>query len=282
VHALQDSKTVFILMASFTAPPRKLPPLIPRAGMSSEEKEIREIKDKIQATPHLLSEITYTKGEKSERGVVAEQPPAAEKSESVNGGENNEANGDETSTKDNNDTPITHSLRFRFELPSSGSSAIPKPSYDVRPFAPSYQIEFPPDMTPWGKAVIEEETWTNFLTAIKDRGIHLGKKKRAVQNYIEERKQSPVEIAIARQQAGRWGTTRAIWIKARLEKDEVLDPNAMRVSRLWVMPGTLSNPILTPGALRLHDRLPVHRYRRTQRRSLGYLVAPPRHDGEYS
>lgn len=166
-------------MASFTAPPRPLPPIKPRPQIT-----------------------------KPAEGSGSDDP----------------------AKQDNNDTPITHSLRFRFELPSPASSAIPKASYDTRPFLPSYQIEFPPDITPWGKASIEETTWTKFLMTVKDQGIDLGRKTRAVQNYINERQESPVQIAIARQQAGKWGTTRAIWLKPRLAENEVLDPNTVRVS----------------------------------------------------
>jgi hypothetical protein len=167
-------------MASFTAPPRKLPPIINRPK------------------------------------IAAADPPT---------------NGEAPAKKDNNDTPITHSLRFRFEIPSPGSSAIPKASYDTRPFAPAYQIEFPPDITPWGKASVEETTWTKFLATVKNQGIDLGRRTQAVQNYINERQESPVQIAIARQQAGQWGTTRAIWLKPRLGENEQLDPNTVRVSR---------------------------------------------------
>lgn len=192
MHALQDSKTVFILMASFTSPPRTLLPI------SSSQR----------APTAVERELARAEDGGSEKPVDDKE-------------------------KDNDDTPITHSLRFN--LPTSGDSFVPRASHDVRPFAPSYQIEFPPDIIPWGRASSEEETWAGFLAAIKDKGIHLGKKKRAVQNYIEERKQSPIEIAIARQQAGKWGTTRAIWIKPRLEENEVLDHNSVRVSTFGLL-----------------------------------------------
>lgn len=127
MHALQDSKTVFILMASFTSPPRKIP------------------------------------------GV----------GEPANGN-------DSVSYNQEDDPPITHSLKFdKLEVPSPRGSELPKPSYDTRPFTPTYQKPFPEDITPWGQATIEEETWSKFLDAVKDRGFDLGKKVRAVQNYID-------------------------------------------------------------------------------------------------
>ncbi|TXT15630.1 hypothetical protein VHUM_00133 [Vanrija humicola] len=70
--------------------------------------------------------------------------------------------------------------------------------------------------------------WANFLRAAEFRGLKLGSRARAVQNYINERRQSPIQIAIARQQTGEYGTSRAIWLKPLLEKGEVLDTNTIR------------------------------------------------------
>lgn len=167
MHALQDSKTVFILMASFTSPPRAIP------------------------TDEASSDPQYK-------------------------------------NKNEDDPPITHSLKF--DLPHTGQSVVPKASFDARAFSPTYQVEFPKDITPWNQCTVEEETWSKFLSAVKDKGVDLGKRTRAVQNYIDEREQSPVSIAIARQQAGKYGTSRAIWIKPRLRTGEVLDHGQLRVS----------------------------------------------------
>lgn len=223
-------------MASFTAPPRPLPKFGPRKETNSE-KEIKALLEKA----------------------------AAEDASKDNGSE-----------KDNDDTPITHSLRF--DIPHSGGSAVPKSTHDTRPFLPAYQIEFPPDIIPWGKAISEVDTWTRFLSGLRDKGVVLGKREKAVLNYIEERRESPITIAIARQQAGEWGTTRAIWLKPRLEDNEVLDHNSIRVSR-----GAASvqlQMVLTPGTVWLHDRLSIHRYRRANCWSLGNVQPPSWDDGE--
>lgn len=129
---------------------------------------------------------------------------------------------------DSKDEPgITASLKF--DAPHSGQSETPKANIGVRSFQPTYQKPFPPDITPYEKAEDEEAIWQKFLVHAKEKGIELGARATAVRNYIKERQQSPITIAIARQQSPEYPTTRAVWIKPRLEKGEKLTPNMVRV-----------------------------------------------------
>jgi hypothetical protein len=70
-----------------------------------------------------------------------------------------------------------------FDVPNVGDSVVPK-SYPPRPFLPKYHTPFPKDITPWGKAPLEEEHWTAYLAEVKERGVDLGERSKAVQDYI--------------------------------------------------------------------------------------------------
>ncbi|KLT46172.1 Thioesterase/thiol ester dehydrase-isomerase [Cutaneotrichosporon oleaginosum] len=187
VHALQDSRTVFILMASFSAPPRKLP-----ADLASP----------------------------SGPGVWdpdSEQPAV------------------DHSYDDKKDEPgITETLKFdkfaaKFDPPTNGTSIKPEvQTQRRRPFQPAFQKSMPTDVVPFKDATTEEEIWERFLQRASTKGVPLGSKVRAVQNYIKERQQSPVTISIARPQSEEHPTSRAIWMRARLQPDEKLTPNMVR------------------------------------------------------
>lgn len=93
---------------------------------------------------------------------------------------------------DKKDEPgITETLKFdkfaqKFEPPTHGTSTKPAIQRQAsRPFAPSYQKSMPTDIVPFEDAVNEEETWEKFLERAKERGVPLGRKARAVQNYIK-------------------------------------------------------------------------------------------------
>ncbi|BEI86339.1 hypothetical protein CcaverHIS002_0606260 [Cutaneotrichosporon cavernicola] len=191
VHALQDSRTVFILMASFSAPPRKLPTdLVSPTGPAFFEPD-------------------------------SEQPAV------------------DNSHDDKRDEPgITETLKFdkiaakfaaKFDPPTNGTSTKPEVQRQPRrAFQPSYQKTMPTDIVPYKDAVTEEEIWESFLQRAKTKNVALGSKVRAVQNYIKERQQSPVTISIARAQSEEYPTTRAIWMRARLQPGETLTPNMVR------------------------------------------------------
>jgi hypothetical protein len=146
VHALQDSRTVFILMASFSAPPRKLP-----ADLASP----------------------------SGPGVWdpdSEQPAV------------------DQAYDDKKDEPgITETLKFdkfaaKFDPPSNGTSIKPElQTQRRRPFQPAYQKSMPADIVPFKDATTEEMIWERFLERAKSKGVPLGSKVRAVQNYIKVR-----------------------------------------------------------------------------------------------
>ncbi|KAL1413360.1 acyl-CoA thioesterase [Vanrija albida] len=196
VHAQQDGKTVFILMASYSSPPKPLPKLPPTEADSAQIKEA-DAKD----DPTITGPVKFDGLDKGQSSAA----PGTSKS-------------------------------VRFDVPHPGNSALPKDVADdalaarpaPRPFAEHYQIPFPKDVKPWADATVEEDMWANFLRAAEFRGLQLGSRARAVQNYINERRQSPIQIAIARQQAGEWGTSRAIWLKPLLGRDEVLDENTIK------------------------------------------------------
>ncbi|GMK57547.1 hypothetical protein CspeluHIS016_0403810 [Cutaneotrichosporon spelunceum] len=191
VHALQDSRTVFILMASFSSPPRKLPAeLASPSGPGffepdSEQPAVDRTHDDKKDEPGITATLKFDR--------------------------------------------VAATFANKFDPPNNGTSTKPEVQrLPRRPFQPSYQKTMPTDIVPYNDAVTEEEIWESFLLRAKDQDVVLGSKARAVQNYIKERQQSPVTISIARPQSEEHPTTRAIWMRPRLLPGETLTPNMVR------------------------------------------------------
>ncbi|KAK4687359.1 hypothetical protein P7C73_g2754, partial [Tremellales sp. Uapishka_1] len=135
--------------------------------------------------------------------------------------------GDETS-----EAHLSHSLRFALTPSPSPSSALSADARGLRdkaeppiPFAESYQIPFPSGLLPWEACEEEEVRWDKFL---QQRGESYGGKRRiAVEEYIEERRRSPISLAVAKKspnaKGGEERSTRLMWMRARMHEGETVD-----------------------------------------------------------
>lgn len=159
MHAQQEGKTVFILTASYSAPAKPLPKLPPATTTTTATTEAEHSKDAdAKDDPTITGTVKFDFG-KAPAGTVAKN--------------------------------------VRFDVPHPGNSALPRNVITdaaadealaarpaPRPFAERYQIPWPKDIKAWKDATVEEDMWANFLRAAEFRGLKLGSRARAVQNYI--------------------------------------------------------------------------------------------------
>jgi len=133
---------------------------------------------------------------------------------------------------------LSHSLRFALGNASESGQKIEarqttETDEIVSPFGfrPRFAIPFPDGVLPWEKCEEEEVRWSRFLD--RPQG-HDGTSRAAVEEYIKERKESPVSISVARIDAPRDAIIaagpqrRMLWLKARLQSHEKPDTETIK------------------------------------------------------
>ena len=164
VKAVQGGKVVFVMLASYTVPPVKLPKVGP------------------EWTPFSFIPTTGDR-------IPAEGPDERETSAKNKGKAKQEA--------------VSHSLAFALQMQqgTEASSSQPEPEaegYGQRSgveqpsqggqtqtsgFADRYQLPFPDNLVPWTECVEEEVRWMDFM---RQQGARLkGKRRNAVEEYIQ-------------------------------------------------------------------------------------------------
>ncbi|WVQ95093.1 acyl-CoA thioesterase II [Kwoniella sp. CBS 9459] len=141
-------------------------------------------------------------------------------------------------------TKVSHSLRFALqqtEEPSSSSQQDRVPDSAKRQaakcgFQPKFQVSFPMGLKPYEECEEEEHKWTKFLeTKAKD---WTGNRRKFLEEYIRERKESPVSIATAKTIEGETSSSREVepevqqtrlsWLRARLHPSEKPDVETIK------------------------------------------------------
>ncbi|EIW68264.1 hypothetical protein TREMEDRAFT_16478, partial [Tremella mesenterica DSM 1558] len=119
---------------------------------------------------------------------------------------------------------MSHSLRF--SLTNKGSieqNKSRRKSSRIPSFQPRFQIPGPDDIVAWEESEEEENRWQRVLDT---RGSAIvGKYRTALEEYIKERRESPVSLTVARRKGKRGDveldrSVRMLWLKARLRPGE--------------------------------------------------------------
>ncbi|WVW85471.1 acyl-CoA thioesterase II [Kwoniella bestiolae CBS 10118] len=132
---------------------------------------------------------------------------------------------------------VSHTLRFALSQTHDENSAnkgkAKVVSYGVQA---AYQNPFPSNLKPWEECYPEEERWQRFFDQKCQEWK--GAKRRFLEEYIKERRESPVGIARARIQRSQALTdeepdhdavhTRMSWLHARLGPDEKPDVETVK------------------------------------------------------
>ncbi|WVR09440.1 acyl-CoA thioesterase II [Kwoniella sp. DSM 27419] len=137
---------------------------------------------------------------------------------------------------------VSHSLRFA--LPQRSAEGRGRGDYDARSasgkagggFQATFQVPFPADLLPYEECQEEEDRWTEFLET-RAKGW-TGKRRRFLEEYVRERKESPVGIARADTRSHQGSKyleveataqqTRMSWLRARLGPDERPDVETVK------------------------------------------------------
>ncbi|OCF32742.1 acyl-CoA thioesterase II [Kwoniella heveanensis BCC8398] len=201
VRAWQGGREVFVLLASYTLPPVPLPVDLSKTSSAA-------------AAPVSRGQSSASTSEEKTK-VSHSLRFALQQTEENSSGSSGAATG---GASDRN-TTVTHQR----QSPKCG-------------FQPKFQVPFPTNLVPYEECEEEEHRWTNFLeTKAKD---WTGSKRRFLEEYIRERRESPVSIATARTTEGESPSykevdpeiqqTRLSWLRARLHPSEKPDVETIK------------------------------------------------------
>ncbi|WWD02254.1 acyl-CoA thioesterase II [Kwoniella europaea PYCC6329] len=123
---------------------------------------------------------------------------------------------------------ISHTLRFANETEDKSQSPNRPLSILTSSVQPTYQNPFPPHLKPWEECFPEEDRWQRFFDEKCQEWK--GARRRFLEEYIKERRESPVGIARARVKRSDLSQneetedspvhTRMSWLHARLDPSE--------------------------------------------------------------
>ncbi|WVF67535.1 acyl-CoA thioesterase II [Kwoniella sp. CBS 6097] len=141
-------------------------------------------------------------------------------------------------------TKVSHSLRFALQQSEEGSlNTRPTRSMSNSKgesarcgFQSKFQVSFPSDLVPYEQCEEEEYRWTRFLDT-RAKGW-TGNRRNFLEEYIKERRESPVSIASAKTTGGEALSdretepevqqTRLSWLRARLAPSEKPDVETIK------------------------------------------------------
>ncbi|ORX38404.1 thioesterase-like superfamily-domain-containing protein [Kockovaella imperatae] len=124
---------------------------------------------------------------------------------------------------------VSHSLRFVIESSSKSSDRNERTTKasgthrygqggDIPPFQPRYAQPYPDGILPMKQCELEPDRWTKFLS--RAESSISPRRRRAVEEYIQERRDSPWEVAIAKSSTHftplENGTRRMVWLKPKI------------------------------------------------------------------
>ncbi|WWC71433.1 acyl-CoA thioesterase II [Kwoniella pini CBS 10737] len=143
--------------------------------------------------------------------------------------------GETSDTKQQDKMKVSHTLRFSLSQ-SEAKSPKGKRKMGASTVKANYQTPFPPNLKPYEECYPEEDRWQKFFDEkCKD---WTGARRRFLEEYIRERRESPVGISRARfngREESQYSdaedgvqNTRMSWLRARLDPTEKPDTETVK------------------------------------------------------